>query len=364
MGTKPDGKSAAASDFNKKEASIMDVAREAGVSKTSVSNFLNGKDARLSEATKVRIREVAARLRYTPAIGARRLSNKSKSMTVGVVLRHDLSYTFHTQFFSHVMQGISETGTELGFRLLLVASSADRDADVAYCLSLAKGIVDGFLLFEIEDDDPYIAAFESKSVPFVSFGEPRDGRTRAWVASDQRGGTFEATRHLLSHGHRRIALFPGAESLLVSARRVEGYRQALTEAALDFDPSLVYYDIEAADRDGRLEAALRVDPAVDAFVVPHAAAASFAAAMETTGRAAKAPALVLADYFPASDYEPRGYSHIRSSPSDVGRAGMEMLAAIIDGHPPERGLVFPTRLVRGTSCGCLLPDGKPGVSDN
>jgi len=79
------------------------VAQAAGVSRATVSNYLNGKSARLSEGTRQRIAEVVETLGYRPMLGARRLSSRTRSNTVGLVVRRDLAGAFADPYMTRAM---------------------------------------------------------------------------------------------------------------------------------------------------------------------------------------------------------------------------------------------------------------------
>jgi DNA-binding LacI/PurR family transcriptional regulator len=325
------------------------------VSKSSVSNYLNGKDERLGEATKARIRDAAERLNYSPSLGARRLSTKSASRTIGAVIRHDLGYMFRTRYFTEVMAGIGEACGQLGYRVILVSSLAGRPSeDIEYALSLSRGIVDGFLLFELEENDPYVAAFERSQVPYVCYGRPEDESLSRWVSSDHEGGVAAAVEHLWGHGHRRMALFPGLSGSLIASRRAAGFRDALARLGASADEFLVRYGYSAeADLYPEYLRILSLGAAgPTALVFPQAHLGAYARALEAAGRAASPPAVVLADYFPSDEYETTPYAYLRGHIRQVGLRGAVRLIDGLEGRPVGQGEFFPTELIAGTSCGC------------
>ncbi len=377
--------------------SIADVAREAGVSKTSVSNYLNGRKSRLAEATIARIRETVERLNYSPSLGARRLSSQTASRSIAAIIRHDLGYAFESAFFPQVMKGIGDACAALGYRILLVASMGRSvQEDIDYALSLGRGIVDGFLLFELEENDPYIRAFERSGVPYVCFGRPDDPGVTRWVASDQEGGIVAAVDHLWAHGFRRIALFPGQAGLMVTKLRVEGFRKALAARGGAWDESLIQYGfapgVDAYPVFSRL---LAGTGGPDAYLIRQVDAASFARALRERKAAARRaglrvggatpdapaapvipaagagaatdaafvePAVVLADYFPpeggagdadAGGLDGRPYTYVRGHVRHVGFRGASRLIDLVRGVENETSELFPTELVVGATCGCI-----------
>lgn len=342
-----------------KRTNIQDVALAAGVSKSSISNYLNGHSERLSEATIRHIRQVMEVLEYSPSLGARSLSTKAGARTFGAILRHDLGYAFNTQFFPLVMRGISEVCTSLGYRLLIVSSMGrSQQNDVDYALSLGQGIVDGFLVFEIEENDPYVTAFTRKKIPHVCFGVPSDKRLTSWVASDQEGGIYQAVVHLWQHGHRRIALFPGQANLLITMHRVEGYRRAVQAMGGAWDPDLVQFSFSPeSDPFPDYARILAAPDFPKAFIIPHFHTTAYFRALEQTGRTEAGIALVLADYFP-SGHETVCYSHLNSHIHQVGARGAAKLIDIVSGKPGTGPDLFPVELVIGNTCGCKQSDSR------
>lgn len=338
-----------------KKSGIQDVAEEAGVSKTSVSNYLNGKDARLGEETKARIRRAVEKLNYTPSLGARRLSTKSASHTIGAVVRHDLGYMFKTRYFSEVMGGIGEASGRLGYRVLLVSSlGGNIGEDIEYALSLARGIVDGFLLFELEEADPYVAAFERAQVPYLCFGRPEDKSLERWVSSDHERGIRAAVEHLWGHGHRRLALFPGQRNSLIALRRADAFRRELKRLGGRVGDSPIRFSY-SADADLypeylRLLSLGAGEPT--AFILPQAHLSAYERALETGGRAADPPAVILADYFPADEYEKTDFAYLKGHIHQVGLRGAVRLIDGLEGRPAGAGEYFPCELITGASCGC------------
>lgn len=207
------------------------------MSRATVSNYLNGKSARLSEGTRLRIAEVVEALGYRPMLGARRLSSRTRSNTVGLVVRRDLAGAFADPYMARVMAGVGASLGDQGLRGLVVTSPPGPE-DTDYLLSLARGIVDGFLVFDIDDHDRSLEAFTRHQVPFVAVGRPGEAVTYPWVAADHAAAVYQAVTWLAAAGHRRIALVQGTQPALVHRHRREGYLAALAAAGLEADPAL------------------------------------------------------------------------------------------------------------------------------
>jgi LacI family transcriptional regulator len=209
---------------------IKDVARQANVSVATVSRVFSGANA-VREETSRRIRDVAARLRYTPHSGARSLST-SKTHTLGVLLP-DL----YGEFFSEIIRGIDAAARRKGFHLLVSSSHADR-REVASALSAMRGRVDGVILMSPDLDAAALVANlpDEQAVVLLNSSVRRPGISS--VRIDNSRGAREMVRHLIAHGHTRIAMIAGPRHNVDADQRRNGYRSALLEAALKIDPLL------------------------------------------------------------------------------------------------------------------------------
>ena len=232
-----------------KRMNINDIAALAGVSKSTVSNYLNGRYESMSEETRSRLAEVIRQNDYTPDLSARRRSTKGKSRTICLIIPHDIGYTFRTQFFPEVMSGLGELAEKASYNLMLFTSSRERlDQQVNYIKGMASSIVDGFLVFDILGNELLIKEFEKAGIPYVCFGRSMDNNTFKYVATDHEGSAYHAARHLLCLGHRRIALLNESEGGNVSRWRDLGIRRAFKEEGVTVNESLIHYvDHEAED---------------------------------------------------------------------------------------------------------------------
>ncbi len=211
---------------------IVDVARHAGVSKSTVSLVLAGSGL-VAEATRERVTGVMSELGYVYHRGAATLRG-AKSGVIGMVI-NDLS----NPFFVEMAIGIEEAcqgGAYIPF-LANAAESPLRQHQVirsmrehgAGGLVLSPAI--GTSLAELK---PLLG-----DLPVVQVMRRVPGLKASFVAPENREGARKATAHLIAAGHRRIAFVGGFASLGVRDERLAGYRAALDDARLEFDPSLV-----------------------------------------------------------------------------------------------------------------------------
>ncbi len=222
--------------MRKERVTILDVAREAKVSKVTVSYVLNGrgKEERISDPTATRVLEAARELGYRPNALARMLATRHTGI-LAVVFQRGHFFTTWSPFVSEVMRGVSTAAVELGFDLMLHTRDVDagHEADV-----LADGRVDGALLLR-DDGDPTLQALADRGLPFVQFFSRSDGYNLPFVDCDNYAGGRIATRHLLDLGHRKIVMVRGPLRSTSSNDRFGGYREALEHAGVGVAPERV-----------------------------------------------------------------------------------------------------------------------------
>lgn len=215
---------------------IDDVARHAGVSRVTVSYVLNGRstEARISAATQEKVHQVATSLGYRPNALARSLSTQ-RTDTLAVVFQSGSYFSAWSGFTSEVMRGVSEVCFEAGFDLMLhvkaVASAEDEAAN------LSDGRADGVLILRDEDDETLTRL--SRRMPCVQFFTHSEGLDVPSVDLDNEVGGALATQHLLSLGHRDIAMICGSSHSVSSTARVQGYQRALGEAGIEARPDRI-----------------------------------------------------------------------------------------------------------------------------
>lgn len=205
-------------------ATIRDVAREAGVSVATVSRVLNDSGP-VRETTRVRVRDVARRLHFSPNTTARSLSTR-ETKTLGVLLPD-----VYGEFFSEIMRGIDQQAQRRGFHVLL-SGAHNRQGDVAAAVHAMRGRVDGLILMAAELDLEVLEQSLPERVPAVLINADHDASRFDTINIDNYGGAAAMTAHLLKLGHRAIRMIGGSARNRDAAERQRGFIDTLRQAGI------------------------------------------------------------------------------------------------------------------------------------
>lgn len=334
----------------KKSVTIRDVARQAGVSVTTVSRALNGQQI-VNVATAERIRAVAADLAFTPSPAARRLS-LGRTMTVGVVM----SYLTRSQAVER-LRGIESTIGEGELDLVVYNVESVHKRDHFFETLVDRRRHDGLLVVSLPPPDTVPWALDHPAIPvvFVDVHVAAVAVSPRVVGDDRDGGAL-AARHLVDLGHRQIGVITDATEdpfgFTSSRDRTDGVRQALADAGIALPESRVRHG-----EHGRYEArglALEMlrgpDRPTAIFAASDTQALGVLAAARDAGLSVPEDLSVIGyDDVEAADYV--GLTTIRQHLVESGRRGAELLLAEMAGRsdPPAMVRLQPELVVRSTT---------------
>lgn len=208
-------------------ASVKDVAALAGVSSSTVSNYLNHPHV-LGESSAAKVREAIAQLGYVPNESARQLRAGSSKALALILLDAWLPY------FHELSRGVEDVAREGGWSLFFSNSNRDADTERGNIDMFEAHRVQGIVIYPLEDVVPRLEQLAARGIRSVVVGPIPDSPTVGSVLFDDRGGGRLAGEHLLSLGRRRI-LFLGAPSVSQSNDRLLGLRDAVTAAGATAD---------------------------------------------------------------------------------------------------------------------------------
>ncbi len=219
------------------------VARRAGVSRATVSRALNG-SAHVSEEVRKRVHDAIISLGYEPDVIAQSMV-RQRSRTIALSLFYETQGSAFAQlgqtqryFYLDMLKHVEQEAAATNYDLLL-PSRPYGSAPGNYIRSLQTRRVAGVLALGLSQSDPRAHALVGADIPTVFIDSMAKGPRATYVKSDHSDGTRQATEHLLSLGHRRIAVLPGRAMGLAATERLLGCQQALAYAGLALDAELV-----------------------------------------------------------------------------------------------------------------------------
>jgi DNA-binding LacI/PurR family transcriptional regulator len=326
-----------------------DVAARAGVSRTTVSFVLNGRDVAISSATRERVIDAARQLGYHPHAPARQLAGGT-SQTIGLVLRQSPEQVAGDPLLAETLRGMTAAARLAGYRVIVEAlePKGGRYADL-----LRSGRADGLVVSGPRVDDPDLRDIVRDGFPVVLQGS-LPGLDVASVDVDNIAGAKHAVEHLISLGHRRIGCVTNAPLAYTAAsERLEGYRAALREAEIEPHPDWVVEAAFDAESGHRAMAALLARAELDAvFVASDVVAFGALGALRATHRRVPHDISVVGfDDIPLAAFLDPPLTTVRLPAYELGRAvGTALLDRIATPAAPRRTLL-PTELVVRESTG-------------
>jgi DNA-binding LacI/PurR family transcriptional regulator len=326
---------------------IKDVAAAAGVSTAAVSLYLNDR-AGISQSTRDRIAAAVKSLGYVPRANGRRGGGGGYA---GMLVEELPLPIYSDHFYAQVLRGIHAEAERLGYNLVLsVLDQAQgglprvvAEQQVAGLLAIGGGDITDELLNRLADEDIALVAVDNYSL----------SRHIDSVVTDDQAGAYLATRHLIELGHRRIAMILGPEKYKPLAERYRGYRQALREAGLPIDDSIIQPPIShGMPRKGyrEMQQLLACDPRPTAvFAVTDRTALGALDAIYEHGLRVPQDISLLGfdDIVPGAQARP-ALSTIHRPTYEMGVAAMRRLDAVITGQSliPMKLVLYNDLLVR------------------
>jgi LacI family transcriptional regulator len=213
---------------------IHDVARAAGVAIKTVSRVLND-EPNVRPETRARVLAAAEQLQYLPSLSARSLAGR-RSFLIGLIYENPSA-----NYLIDLQHGAMARCRKEKFRLFVHQCSGHGEELIRDVMGLIDQThVDGLVVSPpLSEASPLIAALDQRNIPFVRIAPSDRQHSAPYVDMDDEGAAREMTEHLLSLGHRRIGFIVGHPNHIASSLRLRGYRSALEQHRIDFDPAYV-----------------------------------------------------------------------------------------------------------------------------
>jgi LacI family transcriptional regulator len=337
-------------------ATIRDIARRAGVSIGSVSNYLNNPDM-VSEETCEAIRQAIEELNYHPRAAARSLkSNYTHRIGIVplIVPEENAGVAPSDIAFLEFLSAVNTTAAEQAYGLLLYAATSQDEELHIYERLVGEKQVDGLILMGTQPMDPRIEFLSKQQFPFVTFGRSQHTTEHAYVDTDGAKGIAGAVEHLVQLGHQRIAYIAPPGGLMCAVHRWQGFCGAMAEHNLAVQDELV---VEGGftEQSGQIAMHLLLDsPHPPTAVIAANDVCAFGAmrALQMRGLLAGQDVSVVGfdDIRLASHWYP-SLTTLRQPLRRIGSVATQILTATITGQEVERQVIFEPELIVRHSTG-------------
>lgn len=218
--------------MTRRNATVRDVARHAGVSTATVSRVLNT-DERVTKETRERVLASVQALGYKINTVARSLKTR-QTRTIGI-LAPDLA----GDFFMYIAESLDRELSAHGYSLVVCSTWNSVQEESRRLHHLAERLVDGVVVIPVSDRGSHFSYLREHSIPVVFLDRVVDDFSADTVTVDNEEGAYQATRSLVADGYRRIGFLGGTPDISTSKERYAGYLRALAESGIEPDVRFV-----------------------------------------------------------------------------------------------------------------------------
>ena len=326
---------------------MADVAARAGVSKTTVSRVLNGKDD-LDPATAARVRQVIEELGYVPSAGAVSLA-RGRTRVVGMLVP---SLTW--PWVGEVLQGVVDVVEDEGYGLLLFSATRGEESIRRFASQVSAKSFDGLVVIEPEGTLEYLEDLHKKGLPVVLVDDREHRPQFPSVAPTNREGAASAARHLLEIGRRRPVVVTGPPDLGCTEERLAGFAAVYEEAGIPVDVARTVGGDFTFEGGRESVGRLINDGAQFDCLFAHndlSAAGALRAINEAGLKVPQDVAVVGFDDVPLASYTDPPLTTVHQALKEMGETAARMLMRHFDGTSlPTAPVMLPTSLIiRGTT---------------
>ncbi len=330
---------------------LDEIAKRAGVSRTTASRVLNG-GPNVRPEVRERVQRVIAETGYRPHPVAQSLASQ-QSHVIGLVLPRRTEALFNDPYFPRLTQGIAQACNDHDYTLALFMMQCEADEQKFYPRISRKGLLDGIVIQVGQIGDGLIARLLDSDVPTVVAGRPLNHPSASYVDVDNVAGASIGVTHLLHLGHRRIGTITGDMRTTAALDRYTGYCKTLQARDLPVDETLISqgYFTEI----GGYEAMQRLLPHRPDAIFSASDAMALGALRAIYEAGLTVPhdiALVSFDDLPPAILARPQLTTVHQPVHAFGVKAVEMLIDVIkNGLTPPRRVIMETELIIRESCG-------------
>lgn len=342
---------------NKKRPTIIDVAESAGVSISTVSRVLNASAPVDADKTQ-KVRQAIEELNYQPKAAARILASQ-RTETIGLLLP-----LISGEYFAGMLRGVERGAIEGGYDLLIHSTYTDARPNSPYRRVLGEHNTDGLIVFSDSLDGTELQRLCELEFPVVLLHRSSpDVLNIPSVTVENKNGAKQIVDHLIKlHNRRKIVYLRGPEEHEDSHWREVGYRQALDESGILFDPALVGAgNFDNRDAQDALDAMLLDGIEFDAiFAGDDEAASGVLRALRLAGiRVPEDVSVVGFDDSNLAEHLVPALTTVDAQIEQAGYTAAKRLIQLIERGETNLMTLLPTQMVLRRSCGCFYEEVKP-----
>jgi len=221
-------------DKKPKRLTINDLAKQSGVSISTVSRVLNRR-GNVSQETRARVEEAIAALNFQPDQNARKLRGISSKLVALII--PDILNVYYTSLSKEIENELKKQG----YTMLLGITKDDPDQLKEYLYSFSNIGIDGIIYTPPPSDSasPFVRSLSQLGIPIIEINRRREKDLFDGVEVDNFGAVIQALEHLYSLGHRKISFIVGSQETTTGSQRLEGYQYFLNKKNLPYDPHIV-----------------------------------------------------------------------------------------------------------------------------
>ncbi len=336
------------------DLTLEDIAKQAGVSRSTVSRVVN-QSPDVSEDVRKRVLDVIEDTGYQPHAAARALASQ-RSWTIGLVLPQSVSSFFTDPYYPHLTKGIAQACNQANYTLALFLVGTKDDEEKIFPRLSRPGFVDGIIIQSGHHGDQWIIGrFVDAKLPFVVAGRPFRSDNVSYIDIDNVNAADMAVSHLIRLGRRRIAMINGPTTSTVGIDRRNGYLEALKERGLERDDALIIEsDFTEAGGYYSMQRLLPTKPDAVFAASDIMAFGAMRAAREAGLQVPDDIAVVGFDDLPLSPLYDMQLTTVRQPVVQFGVKAVDVLIDMIEhGMYPPRHIIMGTELVIRSSCGAV-----------
>jgi LacI family transcriptional regulator len=331
---------------------IIDVARESGVSYSTVSRVLNGYEF-VKPTTRARVLQAAEKLGYVPNPQARSLAG-GRSNLIGVLVPG-----IDNGYISELLRGIDEELAKSDYNLIVYTTRRQTGRESVYAATIMNGAADGLLLVAPMISANYISLLRDHQFPLVLIDQSDMTGKNSFVDATNWQGAYDATQYLIRLGHQRIGFIGGLQGTTSAADRLDGYLTALADHNLPQDSRLIVpgHYVERGGYDAALALLDIPDRPTAIFAANDLSAFGAMEAIQQRGlRIPEDISLVGFDNLPQASLVYPKLTTIHQPLEQMGQVAVKMLLEQIQNPElPPRHVTLATQLIVRDSCRPLTP---------